>query len=70
MKMRTANYIAHCQLKWATQEKTTLEGYTRRVEDNIFNNGFHPETKKEYERGKGHELDGNQAHMKALHLPL
>jgi hypothetical protein len=67
MKMSVANYIAYCQLKWATQEKIPLEGYTKRVEDNIFNNELHPETKKEYERGKGHELDGKRAHMKALH---
>jgi hypothetical protein len=67
MKMLTANYIAFGQLKWATQEKISLEGYTKRVEDNIFNNELHPETKKEYERGKGHELEGKRAHMKALH---
>ncbi len=68
MKMLAANYIAYCQLEWATQEKITLEGYyTKRVEDNIFDNELHPETKKEYERGKGHELDGKRAHMKALH---
>ena len=37
------------------------------MEDNIFNNELHPETLKEYERGKGHELNGKHAHMKALH---
>lgn len=67
MKMLAANYIAYCQLKWSTQEKITLESYTKRVEDNVFNNELHPETKREYERGKGHELDGKRAHMKALH---
>ena len=67
MKMLAANYIAFHQLKWAAQEKIRLEGYTKRVEDNIFNNELHPETRKEYARGKGHELDGKQAHMKALH---
>jgi len=67
MKMLAANYIAYCQLKWATQQKIPLEGYTKRVEDNIFNNELHPETRKEYERGKGHELDGKRVHMKALH---
>ena len=67
MKILAANYIADCQLKWATEEKIPLEGYTKRVEDNIFNDELHPETKKEYERGKGHELYGKRAHMKALH---
>lgn len=68
MRILTTNYIASCQLKWATQEKIPLEGYyTKRVEDNIFDNELHPETKKEYERGKGHELEGKRAHMKALH---
>ena len=65
--MLAANYIAYCQLKWAIQQKIPLEGYTKGVKDNIFNNELHPETKKEYERGKGHELDGKRAHMKALH---
>ncbi|MBM2824658.1 MAG: hypothetical protein HW402_322 [Dehalococcoidales bacterium] len=70
MKMLTANYIANCQLQWANQENIPLEGYTsytKRVEDNIFNNELHPDTKREYKRGKGHELDGKRAHMKALH---
>ena len=67
MERLGANYIADCQLKWAAQEKVPIEGYTKRVEDNIFNNELHPETKKEYEKGKGHELDGKRAHMKALH---
>jgi hypothetical protein len=68
MKMLAANYIAYYQLKWATQQKIPLEGYyTKRVEGNLFNNELHPETRKEYERGKGHELDGKRAHMKALH---
>ena len=53
MKMLVANYIANCQLKWATQENIPVEGYTKRVEDNIFDHEFHPETKREYERGKG-----------------
>jgi len=67
MKMSTANKIAYSQLEWANQEKIPLEGYTKRVEDNIFDNELHPETKREYKRGKGHELDGMRAHMKALH---
>jgi hypothetical protein len=37
------------------------------VEDNIFGGKLNHETKKEYERGKGHELEGKRAHMKALH---
>ncbi len=68
MKMLAANHITYYQLKWATQQKIPFEGYyTERVEDNIFDNELHPETRKEYERGKGHELDGKRAHMKALH---
>ena len=67
MKMLVANHIAYCQLKWAIQQKISLGGYTKRVEDNIFNNELHPETKKEYKRGKGHEVYGKRAHMKALH---
>ncbi len=67
--MRTlgADYIVSYQSKWATQEKVPIEGYyTKRVEDNIFNNELHHETKREYERGKGHELEGKRAHMKSL----
>lgn len=66
MRILAANYIADCQLKWATQEKLLedypngLKGYTKTVEDNIFNKGLHLETKKEYKNGK-------RAHMKALH---
>ena len=67
MKILAADYIADCQFNWATHEKISLEGYTQRVEDNIFGNVLHPETKEEYKRGKGHELDGKRAHMKALH---
>jgi hypothetical protein len=65
MTLSVASRIRSRQLKWATQHKVPHEGYrTKRVEDNIFNNELHPETKKEFERGKGHELDGN---MKAVH---
>ena len=67
MKMLVANHVAYCQLKWAIQQGISLEGYTKKVEDNIFNNELHPETKKEYKRGKGHEIYGKRAHMKALH---
>jgi len=35
MKMLAANYIAYCQLKWASQEKIRLEGSTKRLEDNL-----------------------------------
>jgi hypothetical protein len=67
MRILTTNYIASCQLKWAAQENIPVEGYyTKRVVDNIFGHELHPETKKEYERGKGHELEGKRAHMKAL----
>jgi hypothetical protein len=65
--MLPANYIASCQLKWAVQQGIPLEGYTKKVEDNIFNNALLPETKREYRRGKGHEIYGKRAHMKALH---
>ena len=65
--MLAANYIAHCQLKWAYQQSIPLEGYTKRVEDNILGSELHPETKREYARGKGREHGGRRAHMKALH---
>jgi hypothetical protein len=68
VKKLTANYIVDSQLEWARCENITLEGrYTMRVEDNIFGGKLNHETKKEYERGKGHELEGKRAHMKALH---
>lgn len=68
MKILAADCIADYQLKWAAQRKISCEGcYTEGVEDNIFNHELHPDTKKEYERGKGHELKGKRAHMKALH---
>jgi len=67
MKMPAADHIANCQFKWAIQDMVPLEGYTKRVEDNVFDNELHPETRKEYEKGKGHELEGSRAHMKALH---
>jgi hypothetical protein len=67
MKIRTANYITSCQLEWATKGKIIMGGYTKIVEDNIFNHELHPETRKEYKRGKGHELEGEKAHMKPLH---
>jgi len=61
------DYIIHCQLEWARRESIPLEGnYTMKVEDNIFRGELHPETRKAYERGKGHELEGKPAHMKAL----
>ena len=68
MKILAVDCIAECQLKWAAQRKIFCEGcYTKSVEDNIFNHELHPVTRKEYERGKGHELEGKRAHMKALH---
>jgi hypothetical protein len=68
MEILAAEYIAEYQLKWAAQRKISCEGsYTKKVEDNIFNHELHPDTRREYERGKGHELEGIRAHMKALH---
>lgn len=67
MKITIANKIAYWQLKWATQANIPLEGYTKRVEYNVFNNELHTDTKREYEMGKGHELRGGKAHMKALY---
>lgn len=68
MRILTTNCITSCQLKWAVHENIPLEGhYTKTVPDNIFAHELHPETTKEYQRGKGHELEGKQAHMKALH---
>ena len=68
MEIPTADYIANYQLKWATQMGISCEGsYTKSVEDNIFNHELHPYTKREYEKGKGRELEGKRAHMKALY---
>jgi hypothetical protein len=68
VKKLMADYISDCQLEWARRENIPLDGrYTIRLEDNIFGGEFHPETWKEYTRGKGHELEGKRAHMKALH---
>jgi hypothetical protein len=68
VKKLMADHIIDCQLDWARRGNIPLEGrYTMGVEDNIFGGELHPETRKEYERGKGHELEGKQAHMKALH---
>jgi hypothetical protein len=68
VKNRIADHIIDCQLDWARRENIPLAGrYTMRLEDNIFGGELHPETRKEYERGKGHELEGKRAHMKALH---
>jgi hypothetical protein len=67
MKMRTRaiERITAQQLAWAKQNKIALErSYTSRVEDNIFGGQLYPATRLEYEKGKGHELEG---HMKALH---
>ena len=68
LKKLTTDYVVDRQLEWASRGNIPLVGrYTLRVEDNIFGGGLHPETKKEYERGKGHELEGKRAHMKALY---
>jgi len=68
VKILAADYIANYQLKWATEQKIPFVGYhTKRVEDNLFDNALHPETRKEFQKGKGHELEGKRAHMKALH---
>ena len=65
MRIRTVENITAQQLTWARQNKIALEkSYTSRVEDNIFGGQLHPATRLEYEKGKGHELEG---HMKALH---
>jgi len=67
MKRRTADYIVNCQLRWAAQANVPLEAYTRTVEANVFGRELHPDTRNEYARGKGHELYGARAHMKALY---
>jgi hypothetical protein len=68
MKTLAADYITGYQLRWATEQKIPLAGYyTKRLEDNLFAKALHPETRKEYQKGKGHELEGRRAHMKALH---
>jgi hypothetical protein len=67
LRQLTADYIVDCQLQWARRHKIPLVGrYTMKLEDNLFERKLHSETRKEYERGKGHELEGKRAHMKAL----
>lgn len=63
-RLFAANIITNYQLEWAIRENIPLEGYTKKVEDNIFGNEIHPETRIEYSKGKGNEL---RKHMKALH---
>jgi len=67
MRRLAANCIVRSQLRWAIEEEIPLEGYTKTVEDNVFNNELCPETRREYAKGKGHELEGRRAHMRALH---
>lgn len=68
MTERTAVRIADHQLEWATRNGIALAGtYTERFEDNVFGDELYPATRAEYEKGKGHELEGVKAHMKALH---
>jgi len=67
MKRRTIDYISNRQLRWAAQANIPVEAYTRTVEANIFGGELHPDTRREYARGKGHELHGARAHMKALY---
>jgi len=65
---RTLDRILDYQLEWSRYDGIFLEGhYTTKVEDNVFGGAPHPETRKEYEKGKAHELEGKRAHMKALH---
>jgi hypothetical protein len=68
MRVPAADLIANHQLKWAIEQKISLAGrYTKKLEDNLFDNTLDPQTRKEYQKGKGHELEGKRAHMKALH---
>ena len=68
MTIQTAKRIAAHQLEWATRTGIAPAGnYTERVEDNVFDGQLHPATRAEYEKGKGHELEGEKANMKALH---
>lgn len=68
MKVLAADLIADYQSRWATEHKIPLAGhYMKTLEDNLFDNALHPLTRKEYQEGKGHELEGKRAHMKALH---
>ncbi len=65
METRAIKRLTTYQLAWAKQQGIAAEGgYTTRVEDNVFGGQLHPDTRSEYERGKGKELEG---HMKALH---
>jgi len=52
MTKLAASDIAYKQLEWAVKEKIIIKCYTNRVEYNIFDNKLHPETKKEYKKGK------------------
>ena len=65
--MLTVDSIISHQREWAAHESIAVGGYTETVEDNIFDHVLHPETRKEYLKGEGHELEGKRAHMKALH---
>jgi len=67
MKRRTIDYISNRQLRWAAQANIPVEAYTRTVEANIFGGELHTDTRSEYARGKGRELHGARAHMKALY---
>jgi len=67
MKTRTVDYITNCQLRWAAQANIPVEAYTRTVAANVFGGELHPDTRDEYARGKGRELYGPRAHMKALY---
>ena len=67
-------YILAKQRSWAVRRGMPLEGsqgdhrgaqvYCQRLEDNLFLNGLTPQTRREFERGDGHELGSK---MKALH---
>lgn len=67
MKKLMADYIVDCQLRWATRVNMPVDAYTRTVKANVFGGELHPDTIKEYARGKGRELEGKRAHMKALY---
>jgi hypothetical protein len=59
--------IVGCQLRWAAHAGIPVEAYTRTLRGNIFGGQLCQETREEYIRGKGHELEGKRAHMKALY---
>ncbi|APV43467.1 hypothetical protein Dform_00104 [Dehalogenimonas formicexedens] len=65
-RILTSKTIAGNQENWAIQHGLGCCRYTQKVEDNLFENFMDSRTKREFSDGKGRELEGAKAHMKAL----